>query len=810
MFSSGDCSLPFQRSIFQYYIWFSVAKRSDSGARAFNATVDALRSCNDLPNADDVIRFIIMCGSGRTAERISQRNARVAAANAALLNDLRTPSKSPSSTISSHSTKTLFATATPSSACSATTYSFNSKTFLPVEVRTMPKKSPVLTGRCKGRTAVSNEEMVRQLLSALLGSEGRYITRGGAPGDRLVIAKHCAVDDALHAQIESLLCVANAFYDVQHVAQRQKSDLLTKAFILCLSDVISEYIAIVSKLESHVWIESKKSSSEVPFLGSLYMVQCILQLTILRESVTPLAIYYGLGDWQLRMQYLAHIAMKSGEMKGTAILNAIYTAYCCTPRDSPMRSSLRHILRAMLAVFHEALRDWLLYGRLNQTGNEWMIMKEESARAGDPWNDGYRINREAIPVFFTDFPKIFQKILVIGKSVALLSSMAAADHSLAERRHLFSMFDPLECYYLPSQMQKFLRTVNGLVDKFEAFYERINMEVIRNVVIESNMRTHAELVQNHFLLVDENLARTFYTQIIEETGGDMSVLDSQKVCRALSSAKAACDSWPAAFATVARIDATCGLMEDELGILPSPRDSNGGPIVQLRYTANAPVSIIFNEAAIERYQRAFTFIWTVLCCDFQLADVNEKYSLSSSDASSIWPGFLHLCRLFSSVFARMAQFLCVLRFHITYSVTTIYTQRFNMELNEWSNDLDKLINAHQLCLRGLEEGLFLSESCRLAASVRNRSASTLIGHDLNDTARFELEEENIRVEDVFQQINFAYLPLIRNIDDKFVRQMRTLVDEMLQREEGMNLSNLAMQLDFTDYYHRNVGLKTKT
>lgn len=38
--------------------------------------------------------------------------------------------------------------------------------------------------------------------------------------------------------------------------------------------------------------------------------------------------------------------------------------------------------------------------------------------------------------------------------------------------------------------------------------------------------------------------------------------------------------------------------------------------------------------------------------------------------------------------------------------------------------------------------------------------------------------------------------------------MSDLVEEMLHREAGVKLPNLAMQLDFTGYYLRN-GVKTK-
>uniref|UniRef100_A0A914RUE9 Uncharacterized protein n=1 Tax=Parascaris equorum TaxID=6256 RepID=A0A914RUE9_PAREQ len=48
----------------KYVALLSVAKRSESAARAFSETVDALRACSDLSNADDLIRFIITCSSG--------------------------------------------------------------------------------------------------------------------------------------------------------------------------------------------------------------------------------------------------------------------------------------------------------------------------------------------------------------------------------------------------------------------------------------------------------------------------------------------------------------------------------------------------------------------------------------------------------------------------------------------------------------------------------------------------------------------------------------------------------------------------
>ncbi|VDK35095.1 unnamed protein product [Anisakis simplex] len=70
--------------------------------------------------------------------------------------------------------------------------------------------------------------MIRQLLAALLGLEGRYISRSGGVGDPLVVVKHYAVDDALQARVDSLLCIANAFSDIQRIQQRNKTDLLAK------------------------------------------------------------------------------------------------------------------------------------------------------------------------------------------------------------------------------------------------------------------------------------------------------------------------------------------------------------------------------------------------------------------------------------------------------------------------------------------------------------------------------------------------------------------------------------------------------
>ncbi|VDK23747.1 unnamed protein product, partial [Anisakis simplex] len=143
----------------------------------------------------------------------------------------------------------------------------------------------------------------------------------------------------------------------------------------------------------------------------------------------------------------------------------------------------------------------------------------------------------------------------------------------------------------------------------------------------------------------------------------------------------------------------------------------------------------------------------------------------------------------------MTQMLNVIRFHIVYNVVQVYTQRFNMELDDKSNDLDKLIRAHERCLAGLEEGLFLTEDCKdirtLIASLCDLifraaqeyskfdvevancvsavqlTSSVWCGKDMSETARFEIEEDRIRVEETLQSLNSEYSVLARNINDKF-------------------------------------------
>lgn len=105
----------------------------------------------------------------------------------------------------------------------------------------------------------------------------------------------------------------------------------------------------------------------------------------------------------------------------------------------------------------------------------------------------------------------------------------------------------------------------------------------------------------------------------------MSKLDSQQVSQAFSAAIQQCDSWPKEILKQAKIDATCGLMEEfsETGgssyLVASPRDQSGSATIRLNYESKVPISIVLNKRFIfSDLFVSFLFLQIYICARVNL------------------------------------------------------------------------------------------------------------------------------------------------------------------------------------------------
>ncbi|VDO35316.1 unnamed protein product [Onchocerca flexuosa] len=454
--------------------------------------------------------------------------------------------------------------------------------------------------------------------------------------------------------------------------------------------------------------------------------------------------------------------------------------------------------------------------------NKWAMEKN--------WSNEYSIIDNAVPIIFHQFEGLKEKIFVVGKTVALLQLMGMEDDDLHERQRILSSVDPLKCYLYVSAGHRLWYAVTKLS-------RQMSGKVSQNIVQKYNFHAHILAVERHYLLNDEYFALTFYEMLKKEASNncDMLKLDSQQVSQAFSATIQRCKSWPKDILKLAKIEATCGLMEEfnEAGdssyLVASPRDQCGCATIRLNYESKIPISIVLNESAMERYEKAFEFIWRLISTDFQLTAILEDHycfmkSEPLSDAALI-------VNIFTVSFARMSQILSIIRSYVSHSIVLNLRAAFFMEIDNICGDLDAIIEAHNRYLRQLEEGLFLNEESTMLRNLfcvvfslitdllkhytafRSEMTDTiearkrfskqqkdLNGKNFYDTKFFEQEEERIRLEELQQHLEEYYQPKVKTLNSKFVLLIRDILNILTAPPRKMHYVELALQLDLTSFY----------
>uniref|UniRef100_A0A0N5ATV8 Gamma-tubulin complex component n=1 Tax=Syphacia muris TaxID=451379 RepID=A0A0N5ATV8_9BILA len=724
-----------------------VSKKRPELATQISSLVDDVEN-SGLCNASELVAFFIFFGSARKGIRREQKKKRLNILNEVASN-------------SSNSTKS-----TPKNV-----------RFLDTEVRS----TPVLNGRGKNESVLSEDIIMADILSALVGIEGRYIVL--VSHDCFEVSPHCAIDDVLYSQLLNVLKICSLYKNLQRLTLCTSADLMIQSFYGAIPEVLTEYSEIVSALYS--------------------------KFTNCSSSISPLQISLALDEWQLVMEQFRLVSRNNflEKCSGMAAVNLIYGLYCRCATESLGKRILKKMLKCMLGVFHRCLLQWILYGTLDES-TQWMITVQREGYSSNPWSTKYEIFDAAVPEIFKNFPKLTKKILRVGRSVALLNSLGVKDNYFAERKRILESLDSLDIYLFIKETNKFSTVINRL-------YERTNAEVMIEVVGNYLIRDHLDIVHKHFFLIDECFAHCFFQQLCEVANDDLIKLDSKRACHAFTEAVFVCSSFPPLLKQHGHLEATCGVMESNGKVIPSPRDEKGYPTVRLRYVTKHPVSIVLDERSLDRYNKIFEFIWQVVSIDFRLSDAIEVHERLFADVLFKWEEMVKICRLFSAVFVRMTYYISIVRTYIN-TVIEQCSKKFASRFDSPScGDLFKLVGAHRFFLSSIIEQLFLDDSGK---NVRTAIIATLdavkdgileyekFEHELrvlfdsapseffnagdptfcevDDTKAFEFEERRIELKTSFSALLNIYKPLTKNTYARF----ELLAKDVISGLENMDKS----------------------
>uniref|UniRef100_A0A183DWK8 Gamma-tubulin complex component n=1 Tax=Gongylonema pulchrum TaxID=637853 RepID=A0A183DWK8_9BILA len=326
-------------------------------------------------------------------------------------------------------------------------------------LRSLSLYSPSTPVRFIGRVAeecvVSDEELLRNVLLALQGSEGHYfVHQSNCEHRKLCLSNAFHLDNIYRSCLLQLLTIANAYLFLQYECKKPKSDMLIRAFDTGLSEVLDRYLAKVVSFYTQVSKECKFSVPSSKFTGTAFV-------TFLTLSVTA---------------------------------------------DSFESENLSILLQPMLYILHECLATWLLKGKLSDFEFEWMIEKVADQWYENSWKDEYRIVSTSIPAVLELSEKIVEKILFIGKTVNLLSTLGLENDCRDEMKRIFSSVDSSKCYLDILHFDE----LRCAVDKLLVCAKDL---IARKIIKKYGVLEHIRTVQELYLLGDECFAHIFYGKL---------------------------------------------------------------------------------------------------------------------------------------------------------------------------------------------------------------------------------------------------------------------------------------------------------
>lgn len=652
----------------------TVAKRKPRISADMSEIIRQIRASSNSNDTDDFIAFVILYAGKQKSLKRAKRQQRIADANAALKpldTNVQQENDDPVQK-SQKSTKRI---------------SFDVKSSSKTR-----KQSRSRSRRNLAPIAINEQMMIDAAFPTLFGIDGRFTVRSrlSEESEFCFDSENYTMDDVLRSQFLRFIGLGNCYNKIQHHAKHKCTDLIAQAFYGCLTELNAEYTDFVA----YIVAQQKKDI----------------------ESVTALNLSIQMNEWHLTLPLIVELAEDNKNLNGMQILNRVYSYFCCLVPGSRNYLWLYKILKSMLEIFHDFLRNWLLYGIVDDRANGWMFAAQNSPLSveGNSWTDGFKIVDSGIIPVFRKCNKIVDKIFVIGKSMKLLRNLNSPSSPSSieiECRRLIDEVEPAKIYIDISEALQFSYQINKI-------YKKVGSEVLK-IMEKYCINEHATTIRNHFFLMNECIGIEFYEQLCAITEGDMESLNPRDASIALKNAISNCKSISEEVSKMARIEATCGYIEDGQGdrLISICNNCGGFSAIHLLYVTSEPISFIFNQSVMERYNRAFEMIWTIMCTDFQTKAVIEEAAQHLKNLRKIWPGQVR--KKFAAVTShllQMSHFIFLLRSHIVNEIEQI-TKKFLLDLNaETCGDLDLVIKANHIYLDTIEDGIFLSDS---TSDIRN-------------------------------------------------------------------------------------------
>eukprot|EP00898_Chlorokybus_atmophyticus_P006935 jgi/Chlat1/7242/Chrsp58S06891 len=533
-----------------------------------------------------------------------------------------------------------------------------------------------------------------------------------------------------------------------------------------------------------------------------------------------------LTDGSLRMRIMAVLVDSTRGKMGGALASAIHAH--AQHGDPVVHSFVTQLLRQVCAPLFDMVRSWVFEGELIDPYGEFFVVADPSVSETDLWRHRYHVEAPMLPAFIPE--SLAHRILRIGKSINFLRRCCQDEgwagsgvaSSSSSRDDIISSASTSGLIYGQTTA---LETV---VDEAAAHTDRRLLEMLFG---KFRLQHHCLAIKRYLLLGQGD----FIQNLMDLVGPDLN-----EPAHSISAFKLASTLEAAIRASNAQYDDSDVLNRLRVKLMDHGSGDVGWDVFSLEYVVDSPLSTVFTQEVMNKYLRAFNFLWRlkrvehVLNASWQTMKPNSLHhgefgpAVSKKQQQGGGTTLALELRRCHTLRNEMNHLISNLQYYIMWEVLECSWADFLREM-EAAKDLDALITAHDKYLQTILEKALLVESShgmykqlaklfdlilrfkgladRIYETVRDTSArrdlmlriaeqpAALAGKWGRSTADTHASS-NVGVPEDFVRMVHSQL-------DAVASEYVSLLEGFLSRlatQSSVDLKFLAFRLDFSEYY----------
>jgi gamma-tubulin complex component 3 len=516
---------------------------------------------------------------------------------------------------------------------------------------------------------VSDQELIREILFAFQGLNGKIISADASKEGKYTISGHYYIPPSqakLAIRLTNMGWLFNKINKYCNYISRDKSNgHVCQSFASALQDEILEYYRLITVIEEQLHDNDLDS---VP------------RVTLHRLQVWSFESFF-------RLKTLASLVEQCKNKKGGALASVVY--HVMRHGDPNMKNCLTRILNQVVLPIRRMLSQWIFHGELEDYYKEFFIatnrvgVTQTSPLSAAFWHERYVINKAMLPGFITK--EQAEKILATGKAIYLLHQICRNEVTayVPKYAHLKHSFESSNLESLFNRKRAKSDEQNDFHLLLETAYKEISRTSLKILNENFKLHDHFRGLRQYMLLGQGDFVRHLMDMLSTQLNKPANKLARHAVVQILESAIRGTNAQFDDPEIVNRID----ILLSESGI-----NELGWDVFALTYRIDGPISTIFTNESQNIYPKLFKHLWRSKRMEYVLTTL-WKSLVSSAKLEKRIPGLKSAFQSFHMLLSEMMHFIRQMEYYLTFDVIECQWIQLQTELNN-PRDVDLLIRAH--------------------------------------------------------------------------------------------------------------------